>query len=147
VDEPTLGVKEILARVYTDEVQERDWRKWRNHKDPRIAWEAFKLSQSYLHGKPVQPVVGVEECSADLDQRERDPVAPCSRRLKRSGSFVVGVLIAKFFSMGPRSPDCMRNLPNFLKLSAFFLRYRATSSAKLPTCSLVRLAHESSKRH
>ena len=61
LNKATLGVKEILARVYTDEVQERDWRKWRNHKDPRIAWEAFKLSQSYLHGKPVQPVVGVEE--------------------------------------------------------------------------------------
>jgi hypothetical protein len=53
--------KEILARVYTDEVQERDWRKWRAHKDPRIAWEAFKLAQSYLHGKPVQPLVGVED--------------------------------------------------------------------------------------
>jgi hypothetical protein len=61
LNKATLGVKEILARVYTDEVQERDWRKGRNHKDPRIAWEAFKLSQSYLHGKPVQPVVGVEE--------------------------------------------------------------------------------------
>ena len=57
----TLAVKEILARVQTDEIQERDWRKWLNHKDPHIAWEAFKLAQSYLHGKPVPPVVGVEE--------------------------------------------------------------------------------------
>jgi hypothetical protein len=61
LNKATLAVKEIIGRVYTHEVQEADWRKWRNHKDPRIAWEAFKLAQSYLHGKPVQPVVGVEE--------------------------------------------------------------------------------------
>ena len=58
LNKATVGVKEILARVYTDEVQERNWR---NNKDPRIAWEAFKLAQSYLHGKPVQPLVGVED--------------------------------------------------------------------------------------
>jgi hypothetical protein len=57
----TLEIKEILARVYTDEIQEQDWRKWRAHKDPRIAWEAFKLAQSYLHGKPVQPLVDAED--------------------------------------------------------------------------------------
>jgi hypothetical protein len=61
LNKATLEIKEILARVYTDEIQEQDWRKWRAHKDPRIAWEAFKLAQSYLHGKPVQPLVGVED--------------------------------------------------------------------------------------
>jgi hypothetical protein len=61
LNKATLEIKEILGRVYTDEVQEQDWRKWREHKDPRIAWEAFKLAQSYLHGKPVQPLVGVED--------------------------------------------------------------------------------------
>jgi hypothetical protein len=61
LNKATLGVKEILARVYTEQVHEKDCRKWRSHKDPRIAWEAFKLAQSYMHGKPVQPLAEVEE--------------------------------------------------------------------------------------
>ena len=33
LNKATLGAKEILARVYTEQVQEKDWRKWRSHKD------------------------------------------------------------------------------------------------------------------
>jgi hypothetical protein len=61
LNKAALGVKEILARVYTEQVQEKDWRTWRSHKDPRIAWEAFKLAQAYMHGKPVPPLAEVEE--------------------------------------------------------------------------------------
>jgi hypothetical protein len=61
LNKATLGVKEILARVYTEQVQEKDWRKWRNRKDPRIAWEAFRLAQAYMHGKPIQPLAAAEE--------------------------------------------------------------------------------------
>ena len=61
LNEATLGVKEILARVCTEQVQEKDWRKRRSHKDPRIALEGFKLAQAYMHGKPVQPLAEVEE--------------------------------------------------------------------------------------
>jgi hypothetical protein len=61
LNKATLEVKEILARVFTDEVEEADWRKWRKHKNETIAWEAFKLAMAYKHGKPVQPLTEVEE--------------------------------------------------------------------------------------
>lgn|SRR5208282_1582641 len=52
----TASIKQILARVYTDEVQEQEWEKWRTHPDPRIAFETFKLAQAYQHGKPAQVI-------------------------------------------------------------------------------------------
>jgi hypothetical protein len=55
------GVKEILGSIYTAEAQTREWKKWAKHKDPRIAFETFKLALSYLYGKPAQTIVGQEE--------------------------------------------------------------------------------------
>jgi hypothetical protein len=38
----------------------RLWKQKLYSKDPHVAFEAFKLANHYLFGKPVQPVVGEE---------------------------------------------------------------------------------------
>jgi hypothetical protein len=43
---PLLAVTRILS--------------WLKHKDPHYRWEAFKLVQFYIFGKPVQPVASEE---------------------------------------------------------------------------------------
>jgi hypothetical protein len=55
------GVKQILGSIYTAEAQTKEWKRWAKHKDPRLAFETFKLALSYLYGKPVQKIVGEEE--------------------------------------------------------------------------------------
>jgi hypothetical protein len=60
LNKATLGVKELLSCVLPTEENKRVWRKFLNHRDQRIRWEAFKLAQSYMFGKPVQPVVDEE---------------------------------------------------------------------------------------
>ena len=54
-------MKALLAEMLPDDRLTKEWNKWLRHSDPRIAFEAFKLAQFYLFGKPVQSVVGDEE--------------------------------------------------------------------------------------
>lgn len=57
----TAPIKELLAEILHDEELRKQWKKWLGHKDEKIAFEAFKLSQAYMFGKPIQPIVGEEE--------------------------------------------------------------------------------------
>ena len=54
-------MKELLGLVLPTEANERAWKKFLNHRDQRIRWEAFKLAQSYMFGKPVQLIIGEED--------------------------------------------------------------------------------------
>jgi hypothetical protein len=56
----TEGIRVLLGRVLPDERLEKEWEHYLKHSDPHLRFEAFKLANSYLFGKPVQPVVGEE---------------------------------------------------------------------------------------
>ena len=53
-------MKSLLAEMLPDDRLKKEWNKWLRHSDPRIAFEAFKLANAYLVGKPVQAVAGEE---------------------------------------------------------------------------------------
>lgn len=55
------GIKELLNAMLPESELKKRWLKWMNHRDPKLAWEAFKLAQAYQFGKPVQPITGDEE--------------------------------------------------------------------------------------
>jgi hypothetical protein len=57
----TAAIKELLNEILHDEALRKEWKRWLGHEDPKIAFEAFKLSQAYMFGKPVQPIVGEAE--------------------------------------------------------------------------------------
>jgi hypothetical protein len=57
----TEGIRLLLNTVLHDTELRKRWKDWLDHKDEHIAWEAFKLSQAYMFGKPVQPIVGDED--------------------------------------------------------------------------------------
>jgi hypothetical protein len=59
----TAGIKALLAEVLPHEELKRRWKKWLGHRDPHIAFEAFKLALSYLYGKPTQLVAAQELAS------------------------------------------------------------------------------------
>jgi hypothetical protein len=50
----------LLAEMLPSDRLKKEWNKSLRHSDPRIAFEAFKLANAYLFGKPVQPVNGEE---------------------------------------------------------------------------------------
>jgi hypothetical protein len=56
----TESIKNLLNRLVPEERLEREWNYHLKHADPHIRFEAFKLANSYLFGKPVQPVLGEE---------------------------------------------------------------------------------------
>jgi hypothetical protein len=56
----TIGVKALLSAVLPDDRMKKEWNKWLRHRNPHIAFAAFKLANFYLFGKPVQPVVSEE---------------------------------------------------------------------------------------
>lgn len=58
----TVSVKLMLNELLPDVTNKELWQKWLYYKgDPKIAFEAFKLAQAYLFGKPVQPIIGEED--------------------------------------------------------------------------------------
>lgn len=57
----TYSIKLMLGELVHDARNRDLWEKWLTHKDPHFAWEAFKLAQAYMFGKPVQPIVGEED--------------------------------------------------------------------------------------
>ena len=57
----TIGVKALVTAVLPDDRLKKEWNKWLRHRDPHIAFAAFKLANFYLFGKPMQPVVGEED--------------------------------------------------------------------------------------
>ena len=40
----TIGVKALLAAVLPDDRMKKEWNKWLRHRDPHIAFAAFKLA-------------------------------------------------------------------------------------------------------
>jgi hypothetical protein len=56
----TESVPEVLFRLLhaSCNAEERDY--WVRCKDRHYRWEAFKLAQAYMFGKPVQPVASEE---------------------------------------------------------------------------------------
>ena len=56
----TQSIKDLLLSVLEDSRNRQEWEYWLKHKDPHYRWEAFKLAQFYLFGKPVQPVASEE---------------------------------------------------------------------------------------
>jgi len=52
----TQQVREIVASVFADQKEAEQWKKLLDHKDPRIAFEAFKLALAYKHGRPTGAV-------------------------------------------------------------------------------------------
>jgi hypothetical protein len=56
----TEGIRVLLGRVLPDGRLEKEWEHYLRHRNPHLRFEAFKLANSYLFGKPVQPVVGEE---------------------------------------------------------------------------------------
>ena len=54
----SAGMKSLLAEMLPDDRLKKEWSKWLRHSDPRIAFEAFKLTNAYLFGKQVQAVAG-----------------------------------------------------------------------------------------
>lgn len=57
----TFSIKLMLGELLHDTRNRELWNKWLTHKDPKYRWEAFKLAQAYMFGKPVQPIVGDED--------------------------------------------------------------------------------------
>ena len=53
-------MKALLVEMLPDDRLKKEWNKWLRHSDPRIAFEAFKLANAYLFGKPVQAVASDE---------------------------------------------------------------------------------------
>jgi hypothetical protein len=56
----TQSIKDLLLSVLEDSRNRQEWEYWLKHKDPHYRWEAFKLAQFYLFGKPVQPIASEE---------------------------------------------------------------------------------------
>ena len=56
----TQSIKDLLLSVLEDSRNRQEWEYWLKHKDPHYRWEAFKLAQFYMFGKPVQPVASEE---------------------------------------------------------------------------------------
>jgi len=56
----SASVKDLLAKVYSEDDFIEDFELLRKSKDDRIRLEILKLALSYQYGKPVQPVVGEE---------------------------------------------------------------------------------------
>jgi hypothetical protein len=60
LNKATESIKNLLNRLVPEERLEREWNYYLKHADRHIRFEAFKLANSYLFGKPVQPVLGEE---------------------------------------------------------------------------------------
>jgi hypothetical protein len=56
----TQSIKDLLLSVLEDSRNHQEWECWLKHQDPHYRWEAFKLAQFYLFGKPVQPIASEE---------------------------------------------------------------------------------------
>jgi hypothetical protein len=56
----TASIKTLLNVLLPEQRLAKEWEDHLKHKDPHIRFEAFKLANAYLFGKPVQPVVGEE---------------------------------------------------------------------------------------
>jgi hypothetical protein len=56
----TQSIKDLLLSVLEDSRNRQEWEYWLKHKDSHYRWEAFKLAQFYMFGKPVQPVASEE---------------------------------------------------------------------------------------
>jgi hypothetical protein len=74
----SASVKDLLAKVYSEDDFIEDFELLRKSKDDRIRLEILKLALSYQYGKPVQSVVGEElappikiDISAIPQHRER----------------------------------------------------------------------------
>jgi hypothetical protein len=57
----TESIKNLLNCLLPEERLARDWNYYLKHADPHIRFEAFKLANSYLFGKPVMPIQGAED--------------------------------------------------------------------------------------
>ena len=57
----TESIKCVLNAVLSEQEVAALWKKFLGHKDPHIAFEAFKLANYYMFGKPVAIVAGAEE--------------------------------------------------------------------------------------
>jgi hypothetical protein len=53
-------IKTLLNTLLPEEELAGLWKQKLYSKNPQVAFEAFKLANHYLFGKPVQPVVGEE---------------------------------------------------------------------------------------
>src|SRR3989442_7745571 len=53
----TARIKPLLAEVLPDDRLKKEWNKLLRHRDPHIAFAAFKLANFYLFGKPAQHVM------------------------------------------------------------------------------------------
>ena len=56
----TARIKALLAEVLPDDRLKKEWNKLLRHRDPHIAFAAFKLANFYLFGKPSQRVMAEE---------------------------------------------------------------------------------------
>ena len=56
----TDSIRVMLCQLLHTERSAREWDRWLKHRDPHYRWEAFKLAQSYMFGKPLQPVATEE---------------------------------------------------------------------------------------
>jgi hypothetical protein len=56
----TAGIKALRAEMLPDDRLKKEWNKSLQHSDPRIAFEAFKLANAYLFGRPGQQAVDEE---------------------------------------------------------------------------------------
>ncbi len=77
----TIGVKALLSAVLPDDRMKKEWNKWLRHRNPHIAFAAFKLANFYLFGKPAQPVV-----SEELAPPTRIDISAIPHRFKRADS-------------------------------------------------------------
>ena len=56
----TANIKDLLSGSWSDAELEERWRRFLNHKDSSIAWNAFELYHEYRFGKPVRTAAGEE---------------------------------------------------------------------------------------
>ena len=61
----TESIKNALNGLLSEEELGALWKTFLHHRNPHIAFEAFKLAQFYMFGKPVQPVAS-EEATAPI---------------------------------------------------------------------------------
>lgn len=57
----TTSIKQMLGELIHDARNRELWEKWLTFPDPHFRWEAFKLAQAYMFGKPAQPIIGEED--------------------------------------------------------------------------------------
>lgn len=57
----TESIKNVLDAVLTEDELVTLWKKFLKHKDTHIAFEAFKLANYYMFGKPGTIATGIEE--------------------------------------------------------------------------------------